>query len=100
MPDNAPLSGTTARAPLEMHLTQAFTRAESATARRQIETALEECRLLPPTPLVECIVTHALHAAHGRWVFEELCVRRGEFAGFEVFRCSRSLLGIVPVLET
>jgi hypothetical protein len=54
MTDDAPPSGTTARDRLEMPLTQALTRAESTTVRRHIEAAFEECRALPPTPLVEC----------------------------------------------
>ena len=54
MTDDTPPGGTTARDRLEMHLAQALTRAESTTVRRHIEAALQECRALPPTPLVEC----------------------------------------------
>ena len=54
MNDDTPSGGTTARDRLEMHLAQALTRAESTIVRRHIEAALEECRALPPTPLVEC----------------------------------------------
>jgi hypothetical protein len=54
MTDDTPLSGTTARDRLEMHLAQALTRAESTTVRRHIEAALEECHILASTPLVKC----------------------------------------------
>lgn len=49
-----PTHTTTARERLEMHLAQALTRAESTTVCLHIEVTLEECRCLPPTPLVEC----------------------------------------------
>jgi len=54
MTDDTPPGGTTARDRLEMHLAQALTRTESTVVRRHIEAALQECRALPPTPLVEC----------------------------------------------
>ena len=54
MTDDIPPGGTTARDRLEMHLAQALTRTESTVVRRHIEVALQECRALPPTPLVEC----------------------------------------------
>jgi ribosomal protein L32 len=47
-------NATTARERLEMHLAQALTRAQSHDVQRHLEAALEECRQLPPTPLVEC----------------------------------------------
>jgi hypothetical protein len=49
-----PIHTTTARERLEMHLAQALTRAESTIVRLHIGAALEECRCLPPTPLVGC----------------------------------------------
>ncbi|RLM32875.1 hypothetical protein DVK01_19495 [Haloarcula sp. Atlit-120R] len=52
--NRAPTDGTTARERLEMHLAQALTRAESTNVRHHLEAALEECRKLPPTPLIEC----------------------------------------------
>ncbi|MEF8825654.1 MAG: hypothetical protein V5A27_04825 [Halapricum sp.] len=54
MTDESSTDGSTARERLEMHLAQALTRAQSPDVRRHVEAALEECRQLPPTPLVEC----------------------------------------------
>jgi len=49
----------TAREALEMHLAQAITRCESPVVRAHLEAAREQCRNLPPTPLVECPVCGA-----------------------------------------
>jgi hypothetical protein len=54
MTDESSTDGSTARERLEMHLAQALTRAQSPDVQRHLEAALEECRQLPPTPLVEC----------------------------------------------
>ena len=52
--DSLPISGTTGRERLEMHLAQALARAESSDVRQHLEAALEECRHLPPTSLIVC----------------------------------------------
>ncbi|MCW8173690.1 hypothetical protein FYC77_12170 [Natrialba swarupiae] len=39
-----------------MHLVQAITRCESEVVRNHLQAALQHCRALPPTPLVECPV--------------------------------------------
>ena len=54
MTEESPTDATTARERLEMHLAQALTRAQSPDVQHHLEAALEECRQLPPTPLVEC----------------------------------------------
>lgn len=46
----------TTREALEMHLVQAITRCESDAVSAHLQAALQHCRDLPATPLVECPV--------------------------------------------
>ncbi|CEQ38538.1 uncharacterized protein OE_6168B1R (plasmid) [Halobacterium salinarum R1] len=56
MTGQTPRETQTAHEALEMHLAQAITRCESPAVEEHLRAALQHCRKLPPTPLVECPV--------------------------------------------